>query len=250
MARNGGAEDLPIRVPSGVKDARLRLTLCLLTWNELDGCRHDVGRLPLDEFEEVYAIDGGSTDGTVEYLTSQGIKVHRQLAKGYNQAYICAFEKCTTDALILVHPKGSIDPAEVRKYRPLLEQGYDLVIASRIGKGARNEEDDQWLRPRKWFVLGLGFLAATIWRQKGPVIWDVLHGFRAMRRDRFFAIDPLTTGLSIDLEMVVRSYRHAFRAIEFPVVEQSRHVGETHFKAFPTGKRLLGYILKELRRRL
>jgi hypothetical protein len=35
----------------------VRLTLCLLTWDEIEGCRQDVPRLPLDQFEEVYAID-------------------------------------------------------------------------------------------------------------------------------------------------------------------------------------------------
>jgi hypothetical protein len=86
--------------------------------------------------------------------------------------------------------------------------------------------------------------------RKSPMIWDVLHGFRAMRRDRFFAIDPPPAGRSVDLEMVVRSYRHDFRAIEFPVIAQSRRVGNTHFKEFPTGKRLLWYIMKELHRPL
>jgi glycosyltransferase involved in cell wall biosynthesis len=237
-----------VHAPAGAENRRLRVSLCLLTLNELEGCRHDLPLLPLQEFEEVYAVDGGSTDGTVEYLAGQGIKIHQQPVRGYNQAYICAFEKCTTDALVLFHPKGSIDPMEVRKFRPLLEQGYDLVIASRMLKGARNEEDDLLFRPRKWFVLSLGLLSAAIWRRKRPMIWDVLHGFRAMRRDRFRDVDPLPTGLSIDLEMVVRSYRHSFRAVEFPVAEQSRHVGQTHFKALPTGTRILRYIVKELRR--
>jgi len=229
-------------------DSRLRLTLCLLTRNEIEGCRSDVPRLPLDAFEEVYAVDGGSTDGTVEYLRSRGIVVHPQPVRGYNQAYLCAFGKCTTDALILFHPKGSGDPATVLKFRPLLEQGYDLVIASRMMRGGRNEEDDTPLRPRKWFVLGVGLICAMIWRRKGAIVWDVLHGLRAMRRDRFFAIAPLPSGLSIDLEMVVRSYRHGLRIVEFPVVETPRRGGMTHFKAFPTGKLLLKYLLQELRR--
>jgi hypothetical protein len=69
-----------------------------------------------------------------------------------------------------------------------------------------------------------------------------------MRCDRFRDISPLPTGLSIDLEMVVRSYRHSFRQVEFPVTENRRPSGQTHFKAFPTGKRMLKYILTELRR--
>ena len=57
----------------------MRLTMCLLTWNELAGCENDVPHLPLDEFDEVYAIDGGSKDGTIEYLRGRGITVHPQI---------------------------------------------------------------------------------------------------------------------------------------------------------------------------
>jgi hypothetical protein len=118
-----------------------------LTWNEIDGCRQDVPRLPLDQFEEVYAIDGGSTDGTCEYLTSLGIAVYRQDSPGYNAAYLSAFRRCTTDALLMFHPKGSVDPATVLQVRPLLERGADLVIASRLIAGGANEEDDRLLSP-------------------------------------------------------------------------------------------------------
>lgn len=235
-------------VEACVPSSRLRLSLCLLTWNEHEGCRHDVPLLPLNEFEEVYAVDNGSRDGTVEYLTSQGITVHQQPRHGYNQAYICAFDKCTTDAVIVFHPKGSVDPASILKFRPLLEQGHDLVIASRMISGGDNEEDEKLIRPRKWFVLGLALISAVIWCRKRPVIWDVLHGLRAMRRDQFLVIEPLNTGLSIDLEMVVRSYRRRFRVVEFPVIETLRLSGQTHFKALPTGWHLLKYLLSELRR--
>jgi glycosyltransferase involved in cell wall biosynthesis len=237
-----------IETPASVATRRPRLTLCLLTWNEVEGCKHDVPKLPLSEFEEVYAVDGGSNDGTVEYLQSCGIVTHQQPVRGYNQAYLCAFDKCTTDALILFHPKGGIDPSSVVKFRSLIDQGYDLVIASRMTSGARNEEDDGLLRPRKWFVEGLGLLSWLIWARKGPIVWDVLHGMRAMRRDRFWEIDPLTSGLSIDLEMVVRCYRHGFRTVEFPIVENPRIEGKTHFAAWRTGKLLLRYLLTELRR--
>lgn len=227
---------------------RLRLSLCLLTWNEIEGCKHDVPHLPVDLFNEVYAIDGGSHDGTVEFLKARGIAVHQQPARGYNQAYLHAFKMCATDAVVLYHPKGSVDPAEVIKFISLFNEGYDLIIASRMISGATNEEDDKFLRPRKWFVLGIGLLASLLWRRNGPVIWDVLHGFRGMRRDRFQEIDLLPVGLSADLEMVVRGYRKGYRMIEIPISERPRLAGETHFKAFRTGRLLLSYLLRELKR--
>ncbi len=226
----------------------MRLTLCVMTWNELEGCRHDIPRLDLDQFEEVFAVDGGSTDGTREYLESRGIPVHLQDIPGYNGAYITAFRRCTTDALVLFHPKGSVDAAETLNFRPYLEQGYELVVASRIIDGGVNEEDDRLFKPRKWFVIGLAIVLHILWKREGNTVWDVLNGFRAMRREAFWAIDPLEHGLSIDLEMVLRSYRKRLKRVEFPVTEKARLCGETHFKAFPTGRRLLRYLLFELTR--
>jgi hypothetical protein len=46
----------------------------------------------------------------------------------------------------------------------------------------------------------------------------------------------------------IGSYRHRFAIIEFPVSENPRLDGKTHFAAWPTGKRLLAYLLTELRR--
>lgn len=226
----------------------LRLSLCLLTWNEIDGCRKDVPLLSREGFDEIFAIDGGSTDGTVEYLTAQGITVFPQDARTYNGAYLSAFRRCTTDALVLFHPKGSIDPAVAQKFRPYFEQGCDLVIASRLVPGAVNEEDGKLFRPRKWFVRAVALAAALLWRREGPLTWDVLHGCRGMRRDAFMRIDPIPQGVSVDLEMVARAYRFRMKRAEFPVEEKPRPSGSTHFKAWPTGKALLRYLWRELGR--
>lgn len=224
------------------------VALCLLTWNEAEGCRRDLPRLTFDAFNSVYALDNGSTDGTDKLLEAAGVTVHRQTRAGYNGAVIEAFEKCDCDALVIFHPKGTIDPAETRQCARLLREGADLVVGSRLHRRGRNEEDAKFFRPRKWFVRGLALCAAVLWCRRGPIVWDVLHGFRGMRKDRFFAINPLPTGLTIDSEMVIRSYKKRYRVAEFPSREQARPAGETHFKAWPTGKKQLAYLVRELRR--
>jgi glycosyltransferase involved in cell wall biosynthesis len=196
----------------------------------------------------VFAVDGGSTDGTIEYLESQGITVYRQEIRGYNGAYITAFGRCAADAVVFFHPKGTIDPRDTLRLLPYLEEGLDVVVASRVARGGRNEEDAQFLKPRKWAILSLALLAACVWRREGPIMWDVLHGFRGLRRNAFVSIDPLPTGLSIDLEIVVRAYRLGLRRLEVPVAESPRSTGETHFKAIPTGMKLLRYLAYELTR--
>jgi glycosyltransferase involved in cell wall biosynthesis len=226
----------------------MKVSLCLLVWNELEGCKVDVPRLPTDAFDEVYAVDGGSTDGTVEYLESQGVPVYRQPKKGLNAAYVHANALSSSDAVVVFFPKGTTPPEDLRKFRPLFEQGHDLVIASRQIKGSVNEDDVSLWRPRKWAVRGMATFAAVLWRREGDVVRDVLHGFKGWTRHAFGRMKVLDHGLSVDLEMVIRSYKLRMSRIEFPTREMSRPYGETHFKIWLTGKKFLAYLWFEARR--
>lgn len=225
------------------------VSLCLLVMNERRGCEHDVPLIPREQFDEVFAVDGNSTDGTAEYLEAAGIPVHPQPEPGYNASYIHAFNMCRSDALVFFHPKGGIPVEDALKFRACFDNGADLVIASRNMAGGHNEEDVHFFRPRKWFVLGLSLLTALLWRRKGPIAWDVLHGFRGMTAGAFKRIKPLNTGVSIDLEMVARAYRLNLAIEQFPTSETGRIDGHTHFPALKTGSRLLGYLWRELWRR-
>lgn len=227
----------------------MKISLCLLVWNELEGCRIDVPNLPRDAFDEIYAIDGGSTDGTVEYLESQGIAVYRQPKRGLNAAYIHAVEKSSCEALVVFFPKGTIATATLLEFRPLLEAGNELVIASRNIQGACNEEDHHLFRPRKWGVKALALTVALLWRREGHLVQDVLHGYKGFTRAAFRRIQPLDHGLSIDLEMTARSYRLRIKRTEFPVTEVARPFGETRFKILPTAIKLSRYLWWELQRK-
>ncbi|MDD5706852.1 MAG: glycosyltransferase [Kiritimatiellae bacterium] len=227
----------------------MNISLCLMVWNELEGCKRDVPQLPRHAFEEVFCVDGGSTDGTVEYLQAHGIPVHRQPQAGLNAAYIHANEVATGDAVVVFFPKGTTPVADLLEFRPLLEAGNQLVVASRQIQGAANEEDSSWWRPRKWAVLCLSLLAMLAWRREGYWVRDVLHGYKGFTRAAFQQMHILDHGLSIDIEMVVRAYKLHLRRCEFPTRESPRQHGMTRFKAWPTGKKLLAYLWYEARRR-
>lgn len=231
------------------KNSNIRITLCLLTFDELAGCRHDVPLIDRDRFDEIYAVDAGSKDGTIEYLEQEKIPVHIQPKKGLNAACVYAFEKCTTDALIFFHPKGSVPLTDTLTFRQYFEAGYGLVVASRVMKGGRNEEDGQFFKPRKWFVKGLALIASLFFRREGNKIRDVLHGFRGASVEAFKKMDPVDYGVSIDIEMVIRSYKKRIKRIEFPTEETPRIAGKTHFKALPTGWKLLKYLVREFGRK-
>lgn len=224
----------------------MRISLCLLVWDELNGCQIDVPLIPVGSFDEIYAVDGGSSDGTVEYLESQGIPVYQQPKGGLNAAYIHAAEISTCDAVVVFFPKSTIDPQSLLQFRPLLEAGNELVVASRNCPGAHNEEDTKLWRPRKFGVIALSLGAALVWRKEGNRIRDVLHGYKGFTLSAFNRISPLDHGLSIDIEMVIRSYKLKIRRTEFPVREFSRSYGESRFKILPTALKLARYLWSEL----
>lgn len=224
----------------------MRVSLCLLTLNERQGCEHDVPRLPLDAFAEVYAVDGGSTDGTVEYLSDRGITVHRQPRPTLNAATAFAFELCTSDALVIYFPKATVPPESVLKFPPLFAQGYQLVVASRMLPGASAKEDGHWFRPRKLSGRALGWLAAALWWREGGRITDPLHGVRGMTCEAWRRMQVSDSGVTIDLESVVRAYRLRLPRTEFPVRESARSYGDTHFGFTSTGKQIFGFIAREM----
>ncbi len=227
----------------------MTVALCLITWNEIDGIKHDVPLIDRSKFDQIYCIDGGSKDGTVEYLQDHGIPVYQQTAKGINQACIDAANHCKCDAFVFYHPKGTIPVEDTYKFRPLFEQGYEFVVGSRMMKGAHNEEDDKLIRPRKWFVLGTGLAAKIFFKREGNTVWDTLHGFRGMTKEAFERLGISNFPSSIDIEMVCRSYKYRVKRIEFPTSESPRIGGATHFKAFSTGKKIIRYIFWELVRK-
>lgn len=226
----------------------MTVALCLITWNELEGCKHDVPLIDRSQFDEIYCVDGGSTDGTVEYLESQGIKVYKQTAKGLNQACKDGCNFCSSDAFVFYHPKGTIPVEDTYKFRAYYDEGYDFVVGSRMMKGAHNEEDSKLLKPRKWFVLALGLAAKILFKKEGNTVWDTLHGFRGMTVDAFNRCNISDMSPSIDIEMVCRSYKLKLKRIEFPTTELPRLAGESHFKAWATGKKLLKYLMWEIKR--
>ena len=221
-----------------------QISLCLLTWNEIHGCQQVVPNLPQGLFTEVFALDGGSTDGTVEYLQSAGITVVPQERRSYNAAYLEAIHHYSGDGIIFYHPKGTVDEASLSLVHAELMNGSDLVIAARMLPLSKNEEDDQLIRHRKWFGQGLAVAASVRWNRKGmPRITDPLHGYRGCSRTFTDSLKLLPTGVTADLEMVRQAYTVGASVIEIPVDESEREIGGTHFPAWKTGKSLLRYLV-------
>ncbi|MEK7357729.1 MAG: glycosyltransferase family 2 protein [Bdellovibrionota bacterium] len=225
-----------------------RIALVLLTWNEFEGTRELLRFLanPASTgVDEVLAIDGGSTDGTLEEFRKHGILVHTQSKLGRGQAMREAVALTDADYLIFFSPDGNEDWRDISKFRSYFEQEYDLVIASRMMDGALNEEDHRWIRHRKWANNVFNIAANLFFRRSGPFVTDSINGFRGVRRQLFkdLAIDEVR--YTVEYQMTIRSFKQRKRIVEFPTREGQRIGGETKAPSVRTGLSFLGCLYKE-----
>jgi glycosyltransferase involved in cell wall biosynthesis len=231
----------------------MKITLCLLTRNERPCLEIVFPRLPPPGaragFDDIVAIDGGSTDGTLEFFARHGVPVIGQSRRGRGDAFLQAFEKVDADAWIFFSPDGNEAVEDLPRFRPHLEAGADLVIASRMTKGAINEEDGQVLRFRKWANKAFNLLAHALFGRRSPFVTDSINGFRAIRREavQLLALDALD--YTIEYQMTIRALQAGLRIEEFPTVEGQRVAGETGAPSFRTGLRFLDRLRREWRRK-
>lgn len=225
----------------------MKIALCLLTLNEINGCKYDVPKINKIRkyFDEVYAIDNGSTDGTIEYLRKEKITVHNFPGVSYNEMHAIAINKTECDAVIFFPPKGTNSIKDTLKFRKYFENGYELIVASRVAKYGANEEDKHLLKPRKWLTMALALVSAIRWKRSGNIVWDCLHVFRGTKVSTFKMAKIYKKGQTFDIDQIIKFYKIRAKMVEFPTIERPRISGQTHFKTIPFGIKIFKYFFNE-----
>ncbi|MBI5210798.1 MAG: glycosyltransferase family 2 protein [Elusimicrobia bacterium] len=226
----------------------MKRALVILTYNEIEALPRIFGRIPRDSAHEVFAVDGGSHDGTKEFLAARGVRVFGQERRGRGEAFRVAMRSTAADAVVFFSPDGNEDPADIPGLFEALEGGADMAIASRMMEGAFNEEDVSWFRPRKWVNLAFGLAANTAFN-RGPYVTDTINGFRGVRRDAFERMAPEAAGFVIEYQMSMRAMRLGLKVVELPTREGERLGGQSTASSIPTGIVFLKTLGRELLRR-
>lgn len=230
----------------------MKVTLCLLTRNELPCLEQVFPAIPDPSpeagFDELVAVDGGSTDGTVEFYRAHGVRILSQSRRGRGDAFLRAFQEVDSDAFIFFSPDGNEDIGDLAKFKLLLKNGADIVIASRMMKGAVNEEDHNLLRFRKWANNTFNLLANLLFRRSGLYVTDSINGFRAITRAAAQQLQLDALDYTIEYQMTIRALKAGLRIVEFPTHEGARIAGETGAPSLPTGIRFLKCLWSEWRR--
>lgn len=154
----------------------MKVTLLALTLNEIEGVQAIMPRIPRDCFDQILVLDGGSTDGTVEWLRANDYPVYVQRRRGIRFAYLEALPLIEGDVIVSMSPDGNCDPAVLPRLVEKMRDGYDLVIGSRYLGEARSEDDD--------LITGFGnwLFTRTVNLLYGSRYTDVMVIYRAFTR--------------------------------------------------------------------
>lgn len=224
----------------------MRATLVILTLNEIEGITALFDKIPFDAVDECFVVDGGSTDGTVEFFRGKGVRIVSQKSEGRGEAFRIAASESTGDSLIFFSPDGNEDPADIPKLLKLLDEGYDMAIASRFLPQSKNEEDDLYFPWRAWANRSFTFIVNTIWNNNRYVS-DTINGFRAIKKDTFKRLKVNAPGFAIEFQMSIRAMKRGFKIAEIPTIEGERIGGESTAKSMPTGLLFVRFLFKELK---
>src|SRR6188474_1713285 len=115
----------------------MSVTLFMPVLNEIDGLRAILPQINRKWFDQILMVDGGSRDGSVEVAREHGIEVYVQKKRGIRHAYIEAWPLVRGDVVITFSPDGNCPVEAIPRLTAFMNDGYDMVIASRYLGDAR-----------------------------------------------------------------------------------------------------------------
>jgi glycosyltransferase involved in cell wall biosynthesis len=214
------------------EDGEGHATLLVLTLNEIDGMRAIMPQIEPQWFEQILIVDGGSTDGTIEWAREHGYEIHVQTKRGIRHAYLEALPLIRGDIALSFSPDGNCDPACIPPILAKLREGYDLVIGSRY-LGESKSDDDVMIT-----AFGNWLFTKTVNLLHRASYTDAMVIFRAFRtsligeldldREESYRLPERLFGTVISWEplMSVRAAKAGMKIAEVGVGEPPRIGGE------------------------
>lgn len=229
----------------------MKVTLLIPTLNEIDGMKIIMPQINKDWVDQVVIVDGGSSDGTIEYAKDMGYLVYRQKAPGLRLAYCEVMDYIEGDLIITFSPDGNSLAEKIPELINKIKEGYDMVIVSRYLEDAKSEDDD--------FLTTFGnfFFTKIINLLFGGKYTDAMVIFRAYRKEVLYKLDILQNNhsplwekyigrlVSIEPLLSVRCAKYRSRIAEIPGSEPKRIGGVRKMMPFKTGSAVLFQIIQE-----
>ena len=230
----------------------MKTTLLVMTLNEVVGMKAIMPSVDRSWVDQIIVVDGGSSDGTIEWANQNGYEVYVQKKKGFRHAYNEVWPLITGDVVITFSPDGNSIAALIPDLITKMKEGYDMVIASRYLGDAKSEDDDIVTSFGNWlFTRTVNFL-------HGGNYTDVMVIFRAYRkvmafelgldRDDAYLLPEKLFGTNISWEplLSVRAAKAKLKITEIPGDEPPRIGGERKLQIIRWGAAYYFQFIREL----
>ncbi len=218
----------------------MKTTLIVPTFNEIETVPYTLPTIDRSWVDEILVIDNHSTDGTVKWCKEHGYPVYLQSVPGYGNGIREAVALARGEIIIEFPPDGSSLPNKIPVLVEKIQEGYDLVIASRYREGARSYDDDTLTAIGNW---GFTRLTNLLF---GTAYTDALVGYRAYRKKSFETLGLDAPHLSWVIQSSIRFAKQGYRVGEIGADEEKRIGGKRKMKPFRVALELVSVMAKEL----
>jgi glycosyltransferase involved in cell wall biosynthesis len=196
---------------------------------QLDGGQH--------AFEIVVVVDDPA-DLTIPVAEAQGARcLINDKGRGKGNALYHGFRHATGDAIVIIDSDGSHNGADLTHFVAALDQGFGMVIGSRVLGGS---SDHNVIR-----LFANALFTVTVSIMFGVSLMDTLDGYKGFVKDVVTGYRPRAKGFDIEIELVARAIRKGYRIIEIPTHESRRAGGKMKSHALRDGFALMVACLRE-----
>ncbi len=193
----------------------MKLTVSMITLNEERAVAKVVGdirRVAPDA--EIFLVDS-SKDQTAEIAQSLGCRVLKQFPpQGYGPAMDKAVREAAGDIVITLDCDDTYPVEAIPKMVALIDEGYDLVDASRLQKRPKAMPFANYLANR--------IFAWTARLLHGIRTTDVHSGMRAYRKSMIEQVRWNERGPALPVDMLIVPYRMGFKVTEIGIEYRER----------------------------
>ena len=215
----------------------LKLSVVVPCYNEQDGVREVMGRMPAD-VDEVVIVDNNCTDRTAEVARGLGAVVVAEPTPGYGAAYKRGLRAATGDVIVTLDGDGTYPPEAIPGLvDELVGRRLDFLSACRFpladprAMGFTNR-------------LGNGVLTLTAMLLFLRRIRDSQSGMWVFHRRVLDRIRVTSDGMPFSQEIKLEAIRRGFRFGEAHIAYGAR-VGEVKLQKWRDGWRNLAFLFRK-----
>lgn len=176
----------------------------------------------------IYDFDGDDTVSVVKKLIKKQkmvFLIKNIFGKGLINAVKTGFQKTKGSFVVVMPADLADDPNTINKMYEKIQQGFDIVCATRYGRGG-SKIGGPLLKTILSRIAGLATPLLL-----GIPTTDIANGFKMYRKE---VIDKIkinsTGGWEFSTELLIKAHHQGFKISEVPTVWKDRTLGKSKFK--------------------